>query len=334
VTLLDAALDGRRWQDRARCLPLSEGDRAKLRASALSALAYADLFDYPLTLDEIVKYQVGTDFSAEQVADTLRSPDVAAGLHRAGRFVALSGREEVVPLRASRYRESRRIWRRARLYTKWLGRLPYVRMVAVTGALAVDNIGNLPDIDLLIVAEPGRVWLCRRALIALVRVAALFGDELCPNYIISEQNLELDQRDFFTAHELAQMVPLIGLPVYRKMLVANSWARNYLPRGFDGADGFVVRRRSRTWQTGPEALMRAPGLDKWERWELQRLRRKLKPSIGESAEVVCTPEQCKGHTGFHRSRVMSRFQERLMSVGVADSLPDVLQPDFAGLAAP
>jgi hypothetical protein len=32
--------------------------------SILAALAYADLFDYPLTLDELVKYQVGTGLLA------------------------------------------------------------------------------------------------------------------------------------------------------------------------------------------------------------------------------------------------------------------------------
>src|SRR5437773_7637929 len=108
-------------------------------------------------------------------------------------------------------------------------------MVAVTGALAVNNVGKLPDIDLLVVAQEGRVWLCRRALIMCVRVARLFGDDLCPNYIISDQSLDLDQRDFFTAHELAQMVPLYGPGVYRRMIKRNPWAWRYLPCAFDGA---------------------------------------------------------------------------------------------------
>jgi hypothetical protein len=204
-------------------------------------------------------------------------------------------------------------------------------MVAVTGALAVDNIGALPDIDLLIVAQEGRVWICRRALIGLVRIAKLFGDELCPNYIISESRLELDQRDFFTAHELAQMVPLVGRPLYRAMLEANTWAERYLPRGFEGIDRHIVRKASRSWQAGLEVVATTKLFDRWERWEMQRLRRKLRSSIGESAEVICTPEQCKGHTGHHRSRIMSRYHERLSSLGLNGSLPEVLQPDFADL---
>ena len=44
----------------------------------------------------------------------------------------------------------------------------------------------------------------------------------------------LDQRDLFTAHELAQMVPLYGFGMYREMLAENDWAMEYLPAGFPG----------------------------------------------------------------------------------------------------
>ena len=36
--------------------------------SVLGALAYADLFDYPLSLPEIVQYQIGTRLTHEEIA--------------------------------------------------------------------------------------------------------------------------------------------------------------------------------------------------------------------------------------------------------------------------
>jgi hypothetical protein len=144
----------------------------------------------------------------------------------------------------------------------------------------------------------------------------LLGDDVCPNYLISEARLELDQRDFFTAHELAQMVPLYGHGVYRKMLNANSWRRQYLPAALAQAAPLEAER-SRVGVRRPiERLLSQRVFDAWERWELARLRRKLRPLIGPSAEVVCSPDQCKGHTGLHRRSVMARYKERLEELGL------------------
>src|SRR3954467_1047595 len=208
-----------------------------LLGSVLSAVAYADLFDYPLTLDELVRYQAGSIACRDQIADLLAThPDLPTPLVEGSGYYSLrDGKRDLARTRRHRARRSAMLWKRAVSYSRLISRLPYVRMVAVTGALAVNNVGSLPDIDLLVVASTGRVWLCRRALIMLVRLARLRGDDLCPNYIISEDTLDLDQRDFFTAHELAQMVPLYGLEIHARMIEHNAWARDYLPSAFDDA---------------------------------------------------------------------------------------------------
>jgi hypothetical protein len=189
--------------------------------------------------------------------------------------------------------------------------MPFVRMVAVTGALSMNNVGKVPDIDLLVVAQDGRVWTCRRALIGCVRLARLMGDDLCPNYIVSESSLQLDQRDLYTAHELAQMVPMSGLPVFRRMLEANDWAASYLPGAFGSLALNTPPQALRPLQRPTEAVLRRPLFNPWEAWELRRMRAKLRPAIGTAAEVICSPTQCKGHTGFHRQTVLERYAERL-----------------------
>ena len=89
-------------------------------------------------------------------------------------------------------------------------RLPWVRMVAVTGALAMDNVDEGADIDLLIVTEPGRVWLCRFFIIQQVRLFRLRGIEMCPNWMLSAERSRSRRRDLHSARELTQMVPLVG----------------------------------------------------------------------------------------------------------------------------
>ena len=293
-----------------------QGSENAIRATIIAALAYADLFDYPLTLAEIERYQIGTSFTSEQLAQVLnqqvlhQNGHAITGVATDGAFYALAGREGNFATRRERLRDSKRLWRRAAVYSLWASRLPYVRMVAVTGALAVNNIAANPDIDLLVVATAGRVWMCRRALIVLVRLARLLGDDLCPNYIVSESNLALDQRDFFTAHELAQMVPQYGAQTYEAMIRSNDWVRFYLPRGFDSVPA-IEKLRVGGARRMVERAAKGKTFDRLEAWELRRLHEKLRASIGAASEVVCSPEQCKGHTGLHRRSVMMRFAARL-----------------------
>ena len=52
---------------------------------------------------------------------------------------------------------------------------------------------------------------------------------LCPNYFLAESALRLSTQNLYTAHELTQMVPLFGLPVYQAMRRLNTWTDRFLP---------------------------------------------------------------------------------------------------------
>lgn len=188
-------------------------------------------------------------------------------------------------------------------------------MVAVTGALAVDNIAARPDIDLLVVTTERRVWIARRLIIGLVRLARLMGDEVCPNYIVSKADLDLVQQDLFTAHELAQMVPAYGGGIYRRMIAQNGWARRFLPMAFGQEAINISPIRVGPVRRVVERVLSSKIFDIWERGELVRLQRKLRPMVGDAAEVICSPQQCKGHTGLHRQWVTQRYAERLRELG-------------------
>ena len=56
-----------------------------------------------------------------------------------------------------------------------------MKMVAITGSLAMDNADLDADIDFLIVTEPGRLWVCR-AMIAALGLSAGHKNHLCFNF--------------------------------------------------------------------------------------------------------------------------------------------------------
>ncbi|MCG3211497.1 MAG: hypothetical protein FOGNACKC_05143 [Anaerolineae bacterium] len=283
-----------------------------LEQAVLRTLAYADIFDYPLTAAEIHRY-LEIPASPSGVQAILNNGCLAAGrISRTGDYFTLPGREAVVETRLRRAKLAARIWPKARCYGRWLAYLPFVRMVAITGSLAVNNIESGADIDYLIVTEPGRLWVCRALSIVLVRLVALRGQVICPNYFISKNALVFEQRTLYTAHELMQMVPLAGLDVYTRILQLNSWAANFLPN----AEGVLSPepRCQPIFQPArrlAEVALHTPVGDRLEQWEMNRKIRKFSRRGDNHTEIAFCRDWCKGHFDGHEQRVLAAFNQRV-----------------------
>lgn len=289
--------------------------REAIERAIVQTVAYADVFDYPLTADEVHRYLVGVPASQGAIRAALSSGRLVPRLLvRRGRYYALAGREAAVETRRRRATISAIFWRRAIHYARLIANLPFVRMVAVTGALAMDNVAD-EDIDYLVVTEPGRLWVCRALVVGLVKLAARGGVTLCPNYFLSERALVLRERNLFTAHEVAQMVPIAGLAIYQRLRELNRWTEHFLPNAGGPprrVDRFEPKARRVRGLT--EAALRTRLGAGLERWEMQRKVKKLGQRGVGHVEVAFSPDWCKGHYGDHGQRTLARYDERLVAL--------------------
>jgi hypothetical protein len=285
----------------------------------LSTVAYADVFDYPLTLAEIYRYLPGLSVSQESIQAVLSNGTIGRGQVIArGRYFAFAGREAIIETRERRARVAADMWPRALRYGRVISSLPYVRMVAVTGALAVDNVEPGDDIDYLVVTEPGHLWLCRAMIVALVKLAAQTDDTICPNYLLSERALVFGQHSLFAAHELAQMVPVAGLEMYRRMRQLNAWTQTYLPnaQGPPREIGGLSSRHSAIRALAERALRTRPG--NWlEEWERERKMRKFSQQMGKRSDAAFSTDWCKGHFESHGQMILTAYRDRLEARGIA-----------------
>jgi hypothetical protein len=296
---------------------------AILAQAILRTVAYADVFDYPPTVAEVQRYL--------EVPATLAQ--VEACLHndllRTGRLVAhdgyltLPGREAIVAVRREREARARLLWPRALAYGRLLAAVPFVRMVALTGSLAVNNPDERSDLDYLIVTAAGRLWLCRAMVVLLVRWVARRGDTICPNYLLSEQALSLEPQDYFVARELAQLVPLYGFDVYHRLRCVNAWTTTFLPNA-DGpppypdpalANGAMTAALRRMRRIG-EVLLRLPPANYLERWEMHRKMTKFRDRYPNHSEALFSSDCCKGHFEGHAQRIISSYNERIRFINV------------------
>lgn len=303
-------------------LPAVSAPGSSLAEAVLRTLAYGDVFAFPLTESELHRYLIGQAATPVDINRLLASGALEGWISRAGPYICLRGREDLLQVRQERARHAARLWPAAVYYGQRLAALPYVRMAAVTGSLAVGNPRPQDDLDYLLVTAPGRVWLARLLALGVVRWAQQRGQRVCPNYLLSEAALASLPQELYSAHELAQMVPLSGEVVYARLRSANPWVRDYLPnaRGLPAGWGFppVGFQASRLAPVLEKGVPR-PLADRLERWEMQRKVRRLAAQAPGSPEAQFGPDWCKGHFDGHGGRALAAYSARLAVLGLAVS---------------
>jgi hypothetical protein len=301
-----------------------------LKQAILEALAYSDIFEYPLKLDELHRY-LPVHAEMEQLSATLESSKEQVG-EKDG-FYYLAGREDTVKIRKGREARSHKLLPIALKYGRILGSLPFVRMVALTGSLAVMNISKNADFDYLIVTVPGRVWTARAFALLFNRVTKLFGHTLCPNLIVAETMLGWPLHDLYSARELCQMIPVTGMDVYQKLMITNDWAKEFLPNAFLESDGLPSRLQKLTppgtrvfaYQSFLEFLMHGELGDRFEQWEMTRKIARFSKQAGFGEETVFSANVCQGNFHHHRKWTREAFEQKL--IGMELPLPLGRVPD-------
>jgi len=126
----------------------------------------------------------------------------------------------------------------ARKVARWLRLIPTIKMVAVTGALAMENSDKEDDVDLLIVTAKNRLWFSRGLVVTFLRFFGLYRrprkikNMICPNMLLDEEHLVVHKKeqDLFSAHEVCQLKVLWEKDgIYQKFVKENQWAKRFLP---------------------------------------------------------------------------------------------------------
>ena len=198
----------------------------------VASLVYHDIFDYPLSLGELIKWRTG---------DKLIIDNEKLTINYKNGFYFFKGKEGIVLKRLLRERISARKFEIARKAGRILGLIPTIKMVAVTGALAMGNAGEDSDIDLLIVTKKGTLWTTRLITLLLLDLIRFprrkFGDrnqkdKLCLNIWLDESDLKWSKKDrnVYTSHEIAQVVPLADKEkTYERFIYLNKWIKDFWP---------------------------------------------------------------------------------------------------------
>lgn len=214
----------------------------EVKKAVLQTLAYADVFDFPLSFSEICHYLIAEKQITEK--DIKKSLVTLHGVLKQGVWYCFFDRKALIATRRQREKDSEEKLQKARKIGKLLSFIPTVSVIGISGALAMKNASRDDDIDFFIITRPHTIWLTRLIICLLLAVTGNLRirnkkkvkNMVCLNMLLDETIMAFEKKKqtLYTAHEIIQMKPIVSKhKTYERFLQANEWVKKYLPHAFD-----------------------------------------------------------------------------------------------------
>lgn len=290
----------------------------------LEPILYGDMFDYPLTAEEIWQF-APIKCTLEEVKTVFATDSTSGGLKEKvvekDGYYCFKGRDHIINIRMLRLQHSRLLWKKTQFIARLIQYAPFVRAITVTGSLAMNNVRiDSDDIDFFVFTEEKRLWMVFTVLGTLGRLSR--GRIICPNYYLSIGHFLLKRRDLFTAREIAQAKPLVGFSYYEDFLRLNKWITNHFPNfnhNLNQTEKIHQRPLPRILKLSIEKLLGGTVGDKLEKFLKTILKSRLhvhhKTFNSELDRETLTNAldevELRFHARRHREDILSEFQKRV-----------------------
>lgn len=211
-----------------------------MEKAILKTLIYADIFNYPLKGYEVYKWLIGRQTSLIKLEQALNKLVKKRKIQFYKDYYFLKNNKELINKRRKHQKYSQKFLIRAKILTRILKTIPWIKLVGVSGGLTLDNSDKKDDIDLFLITEKNRLWLSRICAIFLfdllgirrtarMKLTDTVG-KFCVNTILDEDHLQQKFKDLYTAHEVLQMKLLWQRDeTYSRFLAENEWVFQFLP---------------------------------------------------------------------------------------------------------
>lgn len=195
----------------------------------LKTILYFSIFRYPLKIEEIHSY---TNYS--ELSKTLAELQLLIDgkiLTKVDEFYVYGTDLESVTKRLNGNYHAKKALIRANEKAAFISKFPYVAAVAVSGSLSKGYYDTASDIDFFVITKHNKLWICRTILMLYKKVFLLNSRKyFCVNYFISSEQLEIEEKNRFTATELKTMIPMQGQEIFQQFYQKNEWVTDYFSK--------------------------------------------------------------------------------------------------------
>ncbi len=310
--------EGRRDADAPR---VKEG----LVKACLETIRFFDLFDFPLGAEEIQDYlyKYHDPLHIKELKMTLDHMVTSGQLSEIKGYFVLPGRENLIETRKTRKFIAEKFWNRTKLYGTYMRSVPFTRMIAVCNNLAYNNPSEQSDIDLFIVVKPGRMWLARLLITAILHFYGVrrYGNKVagrfCLSFFVTSENVsmndfQLGEEDPYLAYWTKNLRPIFGHQTYHDFREENQeWLKGYGLRFDDTYKKHMYHYEDGRLKKLSEWLLGGFMGDQFEKLLKATLKKKTLKSmkgLGPDANVIVTDEVLKFHNHDRRQEFLDRWR--------------------------
>ncbi len=292
-----------------------------IKEAVMSVIAFFDIFNFPLTKDEIVKFAMFRDVDTDKVDSVLESSDK---IGEKNGFYYIRLRDSIVEKRLESRLVAGRLFAKVDKFVPLLKRIPFIRAVAVCNTLAICAPDNDSDIDLFIITEAGRVNLARVLsaiffhTLGVRRNHKKVAGRFCLSFYCGSDGMNFDEislgnDDVYLSYWAKTLKPVFGRAYFDQFKALNKkLLRFFIDDKDNNSTGFYDQYKKRglieyllKGKFGDKLEQLVLGLHKW------RFGRK-KAVLPDNHGIVISEKMLKFHNRDMRKEFNKNYRERYM----------------------
>jgi hypothetical protein len=289
-----------------------------LEKNIIKTLAYFDIFSYPLTADEIF-HSLGINHTSARELKTLLDLLVDKKLlFQKNGFYLLKNDNSYIARREKGNKLARKRMVTARRMSWLISKFPFIRAIFLSGSISKGFMEDDSDIDYFVVTHPNRLWLTRYLLVIFKKIFLLNSKRIfCINYFVDSENLEIKEKNIYTAMELITLIPAFGPDLYDELHNKNSWIKEFYPNFPRRVTDSVPIEKTGLLKPIFERILCTKLGDKLDDYSMRlfrnHLRKKYRNYDPEEFKIAfkSSKKESKHHPNFFQKKVLEEFNKKI-----------------------
>lgn len=209
----------------------------KLKSLIVIHICYRDVFNAPLAINDLILSLGIREDNIVNFKEAISSLISEKLIEERDGYLVAFGNVHLIEDQPEKNRLTKFLINKGERFLGLFAKLPFVKFIGISGSLAANNPTldkngtnkGTVDLDLFVISRVNTLWI----LFLLERIITNFRKLIfrnhfyCFNYVTDESFLEIHNKNFYTATELNNLIPIYNDNILERFLSENNWYEKY-----------------------------------------------------------------------------------------------------------